>query len=105
MMRSLLPVLGLMAYIAAAAVIGGDGRCRGCGDTSYPGPRKTCNVMPGDPAWPKQATWDRLNATVGGRLIATVPLGAVCHQGGFGMVSYDADRCANLKATWDLPAT
>ena len=104
-MRNLLLVLGLMAYITAAAVIGDNGRCRGCGDTSYPGPRKTCKVMPSDHAWPGQAAWDRLNETVGGRLIATVPLGAVCHQGGFGQVSYDADTCANLRATWDHPAT
>src|SRR5262245_22463815 len=37
-------------------------------------------VRPGDPAWPSEASWDRLNREVGGRLIKVPsPLG-VCHD-------------------------
>ena len=37
-------------------------------------------VRPGDPAWPSEASWDRLNLEVGGRLIKVQsPLG-VCQD-------------------------
>lgn len=33
-----------------------------------------CRFLPGDAEWPNDATWSRLNKTVGGRLIDTVPV-------------------------------
>ncbi|KAF7541241.1 hypothetical protein G7054_g685 [Neopestalotiopsis clavispora] len=58
----------------------------------------TCYAMPGDAAWPSAATWSQLNATVGGRLIATVPIGSPCHD-----PNYDAVACAALQDEWTLP--
>ncbi|KAL2173170.1 uncharacterized protein P884DRAFT_212792 [Thermothelomyces heterothallicus CBS 202.75] len=44
-----------------------------------------CRYIPGDKGWPSQSDWARLNRTVGGRLIATVPQAHVCHAGGPGV--------------------
>ncbi|OHF00945.1 FAD binding domain-containing protein [Colletotrichum orchidophilum] len=54
-----------------------------------------CKCFPGDACWPATAQWDALNTTVGGNLIATVPLGAPCHD-----PVYDAATCATLKSEW-----
>ncbi len=54
-----------------------------------------CRYMPGDAAWPSANAWRELNATVGGRLIATVPLAAPCHD-----PTYDAQQCAAIKSNW-----
>ncbi|EAW08572.1 putative isoamyl alcohol oxidase [Aspergillus clavatus NRRL 1] len=59
-----------------------------------------CRCLPGDSCWPSQSSWDALNSTVGGRLIATVPLGSPCHD-----PTYDADACKALQADWNLPET
>jgi hypothetical protein len=58
-------------------------------------PSPACRYIPGDASWPNRRQWDRLNTTVGGRLIATVPLGHVCHDRGI-FRGYDAVACANL---------
>ncbi len=57
-----------------------------------------CYYLPGDKGWPSTVKWDQLNATVGGRLIKTVPIGAVCHE-----PSYDEAACNFLQANWDEP--
>ncbi len=57
-----------------------------------------CRYIPGDPGWPDQDAWNKLNATVGGRLIATVPLASPCHP-----PNYDAQRCAELRQQWPMP--
>lgn len=49
------------------------------------------------------ATWNDFNKTVGGRLISTVPLAAVCHNDQF--EAYDANACESLKANWFFPET
>ncbi|TDZ36455.1 FAD-linked oxidoreductase ZEB1 [Colletotrichum trifolii] len=54
-----------------------------------------CKCFPGDACWPAAATWDALNTTVGGNLIATVPLGSPCHD-----PTYDAAACASLQSKW-----
>ncbi|KXH56739.1 FAD binding domain-containing protein [Colletotrichum salicis] len=54
-----------------------------------------CKCFPGDSCWPATAQWDALNTTVGGNLIATVPLGAPCHD-----PVYDAATCATLQSEW-----
>lgn len=58
----------------------------------------TCYCMPGDSCWPSDATWSELNSTVGGRLIATVPIGSPCHD-----PNYDAAACEALQTNWTLP--
>jgi hypothetical protein len=59
-----------------------------------------CHCLPGDDCWPAASQWDALNSTVGGRLIATVPVGSPCHE-----PTYDATACAQLKEDWNLPQT
>lgn len=62
-----------------------------------------CKVLPGDPGWPTLAEWDSLNSTVGGRLVATVPIGNVCHNSPFS--AYDKAACESLAKEWILPQT
>nr|QQW45469.1 FAD-linked oxidoreductase CalF' [Aspergillus stellatus]BBM05079.1 putative FAD-binding domain-containing protein [Aspergillus stellatus] len=61
-------------------------------------PSSSCKAFPGDAAWPSAGAWNALNRTVGGRLIATVPLPSVCHQTPFG--TFNEDACAAMKTEW-----
>ncbi|KAK8007804.1 polyketide synthase [Apiospora arundinis] len=54
-----------------------------------------CKCFPGDACWPSDTEWASLNATVGGRLIATAPLGAPCHD-----LSYDEAICQSMQSQW-----
>jgi hypothetical protein len=54
-----------------------------------------CKTFPGDKEWPTKREWDAFNRTVGGHLVATVPLGAPC-QG----PAFDNATCENLKSQW-----
>ncbi|KAJ5379865.1 uncharacterized protein N7496_002293 [Penicillium cataractarum] len=58
----------------------------------------SCRCMPGDDCWPAASAWASLNNTVGGRLIATVPIGSPCHD-----PNYDAAACTALQNTWTEP--
>ncbi|KAF2686056.1 isoamyl alcohol oxidase [Lentithecium fluviatile CBS 122367] len=60
----------------------------------------TCRYLPSDEGWPSTEQWAQLNASVSGRLIATVPAGHVCHD-----PTYDAAACAALQGSWALPQT
>ncbi|RDW74452.1 FAD-binding oxidoreductase [Aspergillus mulundensis] len=57
-----------------------------------------CRYLPGDTYWPTEAEWSKLNTTVGGRLIKTIPLGSPCHGS-----SYRAAECEYLQAEWTNP--
>lgn len=59
----------------------------------------SCKCFPGDLCWPLVSDWNSLNETVGGRLIATVPLGRACHD-----PNYDEARCQVLQDNWQNPA-
>ena len=59
-----------------------------------------CLCLPGDACWPSQAKWSSLNSTVGGKLVATVPIGSPCHD-----PTYDATACADLQKAWTNPLT
>jgi len=63
----------------------------------------TCKAIPGDHAWPSPQVWSQLNATIDGRLIQTVPQGAVCRPGGYGNISENEAECEALKEGWDYP--
>lgn len=54
-----------------------------------------CKCFPGDTCWPTRDQWSSLNRTVGGRLIATVPLGQACHD-----PNYNAELCVSLQSKW-----
>jgi hypothetical protein len=56
-----------------------------------------CKCFPGDACWPSEVEWEKFNATVGGRLIKTVPLGSPCHD-----PTYDAALCKDLTEQWKL---
>ena len=56
----------------------------------------TCRYIPGDPLWPSSQDWNELNSTIGGRLVATIPLGSPCHD-----PTYDAAECSYLQNQWD----
>ncbi|THV00204.1 FAD-binding domain-containing protein [Dendrothele bispora CBS 962.96] len=51
--------------------------------------------MPGDLSWPSTDIWDRLNDTLDGRLIKTVPIASVCHH-----PNYDEVKCKHLRENW-----
>ncbi|KAH6628195.1 hypothetical protein F5144DRAFT_654272 [Chaetomium tenue] len=59
-----------------------------------------CLSLPGDPNWPNTTLWGKLNSTVGGRLVATVPIGSVCHE-----PNYDPVACTLLQQKWMVPGT
>lgn len=59
-----------------------------------------CRCLPGDACWPATSSWDTLNSTVGGKLIATVPIGSVCHD-----PTYNETACTALRDNWVLPQT
>jgi len=59
----------------------------------------SCRPIPGDYGWPSTKLWSSLNDTVNGRLIATVPLPSVCHNG-TPFNDYDEEACAALKTAW-----
>ncbi|KAL2259518.1 hypothetical protein VTK26DRAFT_6786 [Humicola hyalothermophila] len=61
---------------------------------------RSCKCFPGDSCWPSVRDWDALNQTVGGRLVATVPLARPCHD-----PHYDPVRCQVLRDGWQDPAT
>ncbi|CAJ2507919.1 Uu.00g091050.m01.CDS01 [Anthostomella pinea] len=63
----------------------------------------TCHCFPEDVCWPTAAEWAAFNTTVGGRLVATVPIASVCHYDNF--TNYDAAACAALRDVWDYPQT
>ncbi|KAI5844025.1 FAD binding domain protein [Morchella snyderi] len=58
-----------------------------------------CRCFPTEPCWPSTADWAALNATVSGRLVATAPIGSVCHA-----PNYDAEKCKVLQDSWHDPA-
>lgn len=64
--------------------------------------KSNCRCIPGDTCWPSLSEWSLFNETVSGRLIATVPLAAVCYPNGD---LYDEAKCAQLREDWHLTAT
>jgi hypothetical protein len=59
----------------------------------------TCRCFPGEACWPANESWDAFNKTLGGKLIKTIPIGAVCHTSQ-DFLPYDAEACAQLQAQW-----
>ncbi|KAL1918541.1 uncharacterized protein VTP21DRAFT_3201 [Calcarisporiella thermophila] len=41
---------------------------------------RRCRCMPKDSCWPDAHIWERFNVSVGGRLLAPLPLGSPCHN-------------------------
>jgi len=69
-----------------------------------PGPDSAhCHCFPGDACWPDDNIWSSFNSTIGGTLIATVPIASPCHYDPF--TTYNAGVCQNLQTAWTSPAT
>lgn len=62
-----------------------------------------CRNLPGDAGWPNLTAWSKLNATLKGQLIATVPQAHVCHTAPYNY--YDPTACAKLQSTWTQAET
>ncbi|KAB5525547.1 hypothetical protein GE09DRAFT_1178214 [Coniochaeta sp. 2T2.1] len=60
--------------------------------------RTRCTCIPTDDCWPDENEWHKLNSTVGGRLIATVPAASVCHG-----EAYNESACDAVRQLWDFP--
>lgn len=63
----------------------------------------SCRWIPGDETWPSSADWQALNATLGGRLIATIPQASVCHTTPY--TDYDEAACSALLQEWGVAQT
>ncbi|KAE9411633.1 putative isoamyl alcohol oxidase [Gymnopus androsaceus JB14] len=61
-------------------------------------PSLECKCFPTDPCWPSDTEWNTLNTTLGGLLIATVPLGQPCHDPDF-----NNGTCEYLQDQWQFP--
>ncbi|KJZ74711.1 hypothetical protein HIM_05828 [Hirsutella minnesotensis 3608] len=57
-----------------------------------------CKCFPGDECWPGPEAWAKLNSTVAGRLIETVPLASPCHD-----PDYDEAKCSAIREQWTWP--
>lgn len=69
--------------------------------------RGGCRFVPTDPQWPSLQAWASLNQTVGGRLIATIPIGSPCFETTSNvkyqktnLKTYDEKRCTNIRDNW-----
>ncbi|KAJ0426773.1 FAD-binding domain-containing protein [Aspergillus carlsbadensis] len=54
-------------------------------------------ITPQDDCWPSPETWNSLNTTVHGNLIANHPIAQPCYEGA---PDYDASRCEEITAKW-----
>ena len=57
--------------------------------------KNACRFLPGDPQWPSDKDWRKLNQTVGGRLIRGIPLAQPCHT-----PALDLDACVKIQQQW-----
>ncbi|GJN81772.1 hypothetical protein PLIIFM63780_005307 [Purpureocillium lilacinum] len=68
----------------------------GSASASCPG-TNSCKAAPGSRAWPSPGAWNALNSTVGGRLLAPAPPGAVCHPD---QPTYNPEQCPAAQRGW-----
>ena len=62
-----------------------------------------CRCFPGDTCWPTISEWTAFNKSIGGKLIATIPIASPCHDDAFG--PFDLQECTKLQSTWFFPET
>ncbi|KZW00723.1 FAD-binding domain-containing protein [Exidia glandulosa HHB12029] len=61
----------------------------------------SCKCYPGDDCYPTPDKWHQLNATVEGNLQVALPPGAVCHNSLNGISTFDAAKCADVRANFE----
>jgi hypothetical protein len=70
----------------------------------FPDPEQPrCRTFPGDADWPTAEQWSEFNKTLGGKLIATVPIASACHVDQF--TPYSQSECAAVQNVWGYPET
>lgn len=92
-----------MVSVASIAVLLGAIWIAASQPSIFPQKQPQCRCFPGDDCWPSSEEWSRFNETLGGKLIATVPLASPCHDT-FPGVDYDANKCADIQANWARPS-
>ncbi len=95
---SLRRILSLLAVAMTAAATVMDSKI-----AAKPG----CRAILGDANWPSLDEWAALNNTLGGKLIATIPIATPCHQtlNGRPNILFDEDECEALRNVWFFPET
>lgn len=69
----------------------------------------SCRAIPGDSTWPSVSSFNSLNSSIGGQLIASKPLAASCHLKSTAQDkskpynSYDAKMCSYVNSNWGAP--
>ncbi|KAL4942567.1 hypothetical protein BDV06DRAFT_222088 [Aspergillus oleicola] len=74
------------------------------GSLQQPAATPTCRCFPVEPCWPTPQQWAAFNVTVNGNLIATIPLGSVCHANNT-FIEPNQETCSDLLSKWSDPAT
>ena len=98
-MRPLPPLIFLLGVAGASARLGVSADLLQARSSRDEG----CRCFPGDACWPNPQDWAEFNSTLGGKLVATLPIGSSCHDGPHG--SFDAARCTHIQSSWGFPET
>lgn len=56
---------------------------------------KRCRYLPGDVGWPRGEDWNKLNRTIGGRLIRGSPLAQPCYP-----PTLNHTACTDIQDEW-----
>ena len=68
---------------------------------SRDGKEYSCKCYPGDDCYPASDAWQKLNATVDGNLLVALPPAAPCYGSVDGIPTFDAAKCADVKANYN----
>ncbi|KAL3443960.1 hypothetical protein BJX65DRAFT_298018 [Aspergillus insuetus] len=60
--------------------------------------------FPDDTCWPSTDAWNKLNDSLTGKLISTIPIGSVCHNN-TDFAPSSSEKCSELRSRWSIPET
>lgn len=63
-----------------------------------------CRYIPGDAEWPGFAEWNTFNASLGGKLVKTIPIGSPCYRDQ-PFTAFDQAQCDQIQKSWNIPET
>jgi hypothetical protein len=58
---------------------------------------RICKAVAGTSSWPSDSAWAKLNTSLSGALIRSVPPGGICHQG---QPNYNITACPTIASLW-----
>ncbi|KAI0397479.1 FAD-binding domain-containing protein [Xylariaceae sp. FL0594] len=87
---TILLILGICGSRASADLDARDGQ-------------SSCRCFPSDPCWPQLGAWNSFNSSLGGKLIAYVPIAAPCHYSS--TPGYAPAKCKALQDGYFFPET